>query len=77
MQTLTYIIVTIHGEYYCGKTNNLKRRIEEHKNEREPHWFGFKNRKDFRIPETPKTFREIESLARQTFNKLGWAWIEN
>ena len=34
------------------------------------------NRKDFRIPETPKTFREIETLAKKTFAALKWSWFE-
>jgi hypothetical protein len=34
------------------------------------------NPKDFRIPETPKTFLEIETLAKKTFKALGWTWFE-
>ena len=42
---ITYIIETSHKELYCGKTNNIKRRIKEHMKEDKPHWFAFNNRK--------------------------------
>ena len=42
---ITYIIQTSEGEYYCGKTNDIKRRFKEHMNEIRPSWFGFKKRK--------------------------------
>ena len=45
----TYIIKTKSGEYYSGKTNNIDRRMNEHRNEKRPHWFAFKDRKDFAI----------------------------
>jgi predicted GIY-YIG superfamily endonuclease len=46
---LTYIIKTINGEYYCGKTINLFNRLQQHRNEKKPNWFGFKNRKSFML----------------------------
>ena len=49
---ITYIIETKEGEFYCGKTNDLDRRMEQHKKEKIPHWFGFKNRKEFVIAYT-------------------------
>ena len=46
----TYVIKTIGNEYYCGKTNNIDRRMQEHLNEKRPHWFALRNsRKDFII----------------------------
>jgi predicted GIY-YIG superfamily endonuclease len=41
----TYIIKTRSGEFYCGKTENIKRRMEEHMKESYPHWFCNMNRK--------------------------------
>lgn len=46
---ITYIIETSKHEYYCGKTINIDKRIQEHIKEKRPHWFGFNNRKEFRI----------------------------
>lgn len=45
---ITYILKTMEGEYYCGKTNNLERRMDEHKTTKYG-WFSFKNRKEFII----------------------------
>ena len=46
----TYIIKTESNEFYCGKTNDLDRRMKQHKLEKKPHWFGQKLlRKNFRI----------------------------
>lgn len=43
----TYIIKT-KGGLYCGKTNDLNRRLKEHLNEKSPHWFGqYSNRKQW------------------------------
>ncbi len=47
VQRQTYIIKTVNGEYYCGKTDNIHRRLQEHKGEQKPKWFGFKNRREF------------------------------
>jgi predicted GIY-YIG superfamily endonuclease len=46
---VTYIIKTFEGEYYCGKTNDLNKRIEQHIKENSPHWFSFKQRRNFII----------------------------
>jgi len=44
----TYIIQTRKGEYYCGKTNNMERRMKQHIKEKNPHWFGkYNNRKEW------------------------------
>ncbi len=45
---ITYIIETNENEFYCGKTNNIDRRLKEHLKEKIPHWFGFKDRKNIR-----------------------------
>ena len=45
----TYIIQTQQGEYYCGKTNNIERRLKQHQNENKPHWFAFKRRKQWKM----------------------------
>ena len=45
----TYIIETNEKEYYCGKTNNIDKRLKEHLKEKRPHWFSFKNRKQFQL----------------------------
>ena len=35
-------------DYYCGKTNNIKRRLKEHKKEKYPSWFSrYAERKNF------------------------------
>lgn len=44
---ITYIIRTKENEFYCGKTKDLHRRLAQHKQEKRPHWFAFKNRKEF------------------------------
>ncbi len=44
---ITYIIITRNNEKYCGKTNDIERRLKEHKYEIIPNWFGFKKRKDW------------------------------
>jgi predicted GIY-YIG superfamily endonuclease len=36
----TYIIETTTGEFYCGYTTNIQRRMKEHLKEKYPHWFG-------------------------------------
>ncbi len=46
---ITYILKTSSGEFYCGKTNNLFKRLEEHKQEKYPRWFAAKNRKRFSL----------------------------
>lgn len=46
---ITYILKTLSGEFYCGKTNNLPKRLLEHKQEKYPHWFASKNRKKFSL----------------------------
>jgi len=43
---VTYIVLTKAGEYYCGKTTDLGRRMQEHDKEKKPHWFGYNNRKN-------------------------------
>lgn len=45
----TYILETESNEYYCGKTNNVHRRIQEHKRESYPHWFCNNKRKNFKV----------------------------
>ena len=45
----TYIIETVFGEFYCGKTNNIEKRMKEHKEAKNGKWFKFKNRKEFEI----------------------------
>ena len=58
---LAYIIITRSDEMYCGKTKDIKRRLDEHIfsillkipqgtipcviKEKYPHWFSFKDRK--------------------------------
>ena len=43
----TYIIICENNELYCGKTNNIERRMKEHLKEKIPKFFGFKGRKPF------------------------------
>jgi predicted GIY-YIG superfamily endonuclease len=43
----TYILYTTKGEFYCGKTENINRRMNEHKTRRG--WFQFKERYNFRV----------------------------
>jgi len=45
----TYIIKTINKEFYCGKTNNITKRMLEHKNQKHPHWFNSNNRRNFKV----------------------------
>ena len=42
----TYIIETRKGEFYCGKTGDIKKRIKQHLQEKKPHWFAFNDRKN-------------------------------
>ena len=46
---VTYILRTKKGEFYCGKTNNLKRRLEEHKQRKNGSWFSYNERNDFKL----------------------------
>lgn len=42
----TYIIkIKNRNEFYCGKTEDLRKRLQQHKNEELPHWFGYEYRK--------------------------------
>lgn len=43
----TYIIKTKSDEFYCGKTNDIEKRVKEHKKEKHPHWFNSKIRKNW------------------------------
>jgi predicted GIY-YIG superfamily endonuclease len=43
----TYILKTLDNELYCGYSENLEKRLIEHKKEKYPHWFSFKDRKSF------------------------------
>ena len=43
----TYIILCENDDLYCGKTDNIERRMKEHLNEKIPSFFGFKGRKPF------------------------------
>jgi predicted GIY-YIG superfamily endonuclease len=45
--TNTYVIQTIRNEFYCGITKDILKRIIDHKNEKYPNWFSFKDRKNF------------------------------
>jgi predicted GIY-YIG superfamily endonuclease len=45
----TYILRCATGEYYCGRTHDINRRIQEHIDEKYPHWFANKERKNFRL----------------------------
>ena len=45
----TYVIECESGEMYCGITNNIKRRMKEHKNEKYPHWFCNDKRRNFKV----------------------------
>jgi predicted GIY-YIG superfamily endonuclease len=45
----TYILKTISNELYCGKTNNIDRRMKEHINSVSNSWFNSKNRRTFQI----------------------------
>lgn len=49
---ITYIIKTRSGEFYCGKTSDIDKRIKEHKKEKKPHWFSYKDRDNFFMPVT-------------------------
>jgi predicted GIY-YIG superfamily endonuclease len=44
---ITYIIKCSNGEVYCGKTNDLDKRMKQHQNERYPHWFCNSKRRNF------------------------------
>jgi predicted GIY-YIG superfamily endonuclease len=46
---ITYIIECSSGEYYCGKTNDLQKRIIEHSKEKYPKWFCTRERKIFQV----------------------------
>ena len=43
----TYIIATKSNEFYCGKTNNVYKRLQQHRKEKYPHWFNKKLRKEW------------------------------
>jgi hypothetical protein len=45
----TYIIRTINNEFYCGKTEDIEKRMKQHKAEKFPHWFYNDSRKNFKI----------------------------
>lgn len=45
----TYIVETKKGEYYCGKTTDINRRLEEHHKGINGVWFSFNNRNDFKL----------------------------
>lgn len=47
VQMITYIIKTKSGEFYSGKTNDIENRLTQHKKENKPHWFAFKDRKNW------------------------------
>lgn len=49
LKMITYILKTNSNEYYCGKTNNLQRRIQEHKFPKKCSWFFIKNRRKFKL----------------------------
>lgn len=65
----TYIIKTVSGEYYCGFTNDIIRRINQHKKEKYPHWFCNKSRKEwFRIVTFKGNFeRDIKRFGVKKF----------
>ncbi len=47
---LTYIIETLNGEFYCGKTEKiLQIRLTEHEMEKYPRWFASLKRKQFKL----------------------------
>ena len=47
--TLTYIIKCDNGDFYCGKTKDIDKRMKTHLKEKLPHYFAFKGRKPFFI----------------------------
>ena len=44
----TYILKCLTNEYYCGKTNDIEKRMKEHKKEKKG-WFAIPKRKEFEI----------------------------
>ena len=46
---ITYILKTKKGEYYCGKTNDLGIRLENHRINRKDKWFGSNQRHQFEL----------------------------
>ncbi len=38
--TMTYILLTESGEFYCGKTRNLEKRLSDHKIMDNKSWFN-------------------------------------
>jgi predicted GIY-YIG superfamily endonuclease len=46
---ITYILKCENGEYYCGKTKDLDKRLDQHRKEKYPHWFCNDNRRNFTI----------------------------
>lgn len=50
----TYIIKTVSEEYYCGKTNNIKRRMLEHWKGKSTSWFNNESRRNFKLIHTFK-----------------------
>ncbi len=46
--TITYIIRTQMGECYCSKTDDITKRLQEHKDEQAPDWFAYSYRKDWK-----------------------------
>lgn len=46
--TYTYIIKTADNEYYCGKTNDIHRRMKEHRKGINGLWFSSRRQK-FRV----------------------------
>lgn len=47
MQIQTYII-KVGSDFYCGKTNDINRRLDEHRKEKEPCYFSFKRRQNLK-----------------------------
>ena len=48
-QIKTYILKCSSGEYYCGKSIDISRRLIQHKEEESPHFFCNSKRKDFKL----------------------------
>ena len=46
-EIVTYILLTKSSEIYCGKTINLKKRLEQHKKLNKKSWFNKSDRCDF------------------------------
>lgn len=79
MEVVLYIYKSCRGTYYCGITNNLIRRVKEHKEGKSKYgkYFGFKEVVYLEWFDSYEEARQRELVIKYGGVKKNWLKIQN